>query len=55
MWLLIPMTRLVFEINLQVLELRKVFANNWSANIKLSKTHPSKILHYCTDSTQEDF
>ena len=29
--------------NIQVSKLRKAFANNWSANIKLSKTHLYKI------------
>ena len=29
--------------NTQVSKLRKAFANNWSANIKLSKTHLRKL------------
>ena len=48
MWLLILTMRLIFHIKLllidiQVSRLCKAFENNWSINIKLSKTQLSKI------------
>ena len=48
MWLVIAMIRIIFPhklllINTQDLRLHKIFLNNWSANIKLSKTQLDKI------------
>ena len=47
---MILITRLIFHIKQvrQVLRLCKVFANNSSGNIKLSKAQLSIILHYLT-------
>ena len=49
MWLVILMMLLIFYISIlltdrQVSRLRKAFGNNSSANLKLSKTHLSKIV-----------